>query len=187
MKHKHCAEYRNVRIRPLHETDIELLRQWRNDASLSKFLNPMVEITPEMQKKWYESYLNDQSIVTFAIEEIQDLHRLVGSVALYDFDGDKAEVGKLEIGDPAARGKKISYYGILMAMYVGYQKLGINTYLSEVHEDNMAPKINTLRAGFIVTGKRPFIKGGYELEMVLPKAHFEEVHDFLDKIRLYEE
>lgn len=187
MKHTHCAEYRHVRIRPLHETDIELLRQWRNDASLSEFLNPMGEITPEMQKKWYESYLNDQSIATFAIEEIQDLHRVVGSVALYGFRGDQAEVGKIVVGDPEAKGKKIGYYGLLLAMYVGYQEMGVNTYLGDVHEDNMSAKTNDLRAGFIVTGKHPFVKGGYELEMVLPKAHFEEVHDFLGEIRLYEE
>ncbi len=187
MKHNCCAEYRHVRIRPLHETDIELLRQWRNNAALSEFLNPIGEITPEMQKKWYKEYLEDQSIATFAIEEIQDLNRVVGSVAVYGFRGDEAEVGKIVVGDPEAKGKKIGYYGLLLAMYVGYQKMGVNTYLGDVHEDNMSAKTNDLRAGFIVTGKHPFVKGGYELEMVLPKKHFEEVHDFLDEIRLYEE
>ena len=112
---------------------------------------------------------------------------MVGSVAVYGFRGDEAEVGKIVVGDPEAKGKKIGYYGLLLAMYVGYQKMGVNTYLGDVHEDNMSAKTNDLRAGFIVTGKHPFVKGGYELEMVLPKKHFEEVHDFLDEIRLYEE
>ena len=107
---------------------------------------------------------------------------MVGSVAVYGFRGDEAEVGKIVVGDPEAKGKKIGYYGLLLAMYVGYQKMGVNTYLGDVHEDNMSAKTNDLRAGFIVTGKHPFVKGGYELEMVLPK-----VHDFLDEIRLYEE
>ena len=187
MNHPYCAEYKHVRIRPLHETDIELLRMWRNDTHMSEFLRPISTITSEMQKKWFEDYLTDNSIVTFAIEEIQDLHRVVGSVAIYNFSGNKAEVGKIVVGDPEAKGKKIGYLGLIMAMYVGYEMMGVETFLGDVHEDNMAAKTNDLRAGFIVTGKHPFVSGGYELEMVLPKDHFMATHDYLSSIRLFKE
>lgn len=186
MKHRFSAEYKHVRIRPLMEDDIELLRKWRNDQTLSEFLKPIGTITEEMQKNWYYDYLEDDTIATFAIEEISELNRVVGSVAIYDFDKDIAEVGKIVVGDPEAKGKKIGYYGLLLAMYTGYEKMGINKYLGEVHEYNMSAKTNDLRAGFIVKGKRPFMKGGYELVMELPKEHFYEVHDFLDEIKIYE-
>ncbi len=185
MKHNICAEYKHVRIRPLEEKDIELLRKWRNNKALSEFLRPMNEITVDMQKRWFASYLQDENNVTFAIEEIRDLNRVVGSVSLYDFKGDTAEVGKIVVGDPEAKGKKIGYYALLLAMYVGYQELGIRDYFGEVHEENNAARINDMRIGFLVTGKHPFVSGGYELEMHLPKEHFEKTHDFLSDIKIY--
>lgn len=186
MRHNFGAQFRHVRIRPLAKKDIELLRKWRNDKKISSYLAPIPEITEKMQLSWYYKYLEDSQNMTFAIEEINELNRVVGSVALYDFKENTAEVGKIVVGDPDAAGKKIGYYALLLAMYIGYQKMGIETFLGEVHEDNMSAKTNDLRAGFIVRGKRPFVKGGYELVMDLPKEHFWEVHDFLDEIEIFE-
>ena len=186
MKHNICAEYKHVRIRPLREEDLENLRMWRNNKDMSQFLRPIDEITPEMQKEWFVKECGDISSATFAIEEIDSLKRMVGSVAIYDIKGDKAEVGKIVVGDPEAKGKKIGYYGLLLAMYVGYEKFKIEEFLGEVHEDNMSAKTNDLKAGFIVTGKHPFINGGNELEMHLPKQHFFETHDFLEDVKVYE-
>lgn len=183
----YIAEYKHVRIRPLEKKDIEFLRVWRNDKSISTFLRPIGEITPEMQEKWYEGYLKDPDIIQFAIEETSELHRMVGSVALYDFNGSEAEVGKIVVGDPEAKGKKIGYYGLILAMHVGYQKLGISKYIGDVHEDNASAKINDLRAGFVIKGKHPFVTGGYELEIEVTKEHFEETHDFLKDIKILQE
>lgn len=187
MNHNICAEFKHVRLRPLRESDLEHLREWRNNKEMSKFLRNIGEITPEMQLNWYKKECEDATSATFAIEEIDELNRIVGSVAIYDINCDIAEVGKIVVGDPEAKGKKIGYYGLLLAMYIGYNKLGIEKYLGEVHEDNMSAKTNDLRAGFIVTGKHEYVNGGYELDMILPKEHFYEVHDFLDEIKIYEE
>lgn len=186
MKHNIVVEYKHVRIRPLTEDDLENLRRWRNDEKMSTFLRKIGEITPEMQMNWYKKDCADVTTATFAIEEISELNRMVGSVSVYDIDGDVAEVGKIVVGDPEAKGKKIGYYGLLMAMYAGYQKLGIKNYLGEVHEDNKPAYINDMRAGFIVTGKHKFADGGYELEMHLPKEHFWDTHDFLSDFKIIE-
>ena len=186
MEHKHCAEYEHIRLRPLGINDIELLRKWRNDAAYSKFLRPIGTITAEMQRAWFDKYLSDPSNITFAIEEIRDLNRVVGSVSLYDFDGTSAEVGKIVVGDPEAKGKKIGFYALLLAMHLGYQKLGIENFRGEVHEDNLPAKTIDMRLGFVITGKHPFTNGGYELDMILPKDHFGATHNFLNDIKLYE-
>lgn len=186
MKHNICAEYKHVRIRPLKKEDLEYLRLWRNDKNMSTFLRPIDEITSQMQQEWFKKECEDITSVTFAIEEIDEINRIVGSVAIYDIKKAEAEVGKIVVGDPAAKGKKIGYYGLLLAMYVGYEKLGIEKFFGEVHEDNMSAKINDLRAGFIVTGKHPFVNGGCELEMNLPKKHFYKIHGFLNEIKIYE-
>ena len=57
MKHSYMSEYRNVRLKPLAAEDIELLRNWRNDAGNSKYLRKIPHITSEMQKAWFEKYL----------------------------------------------------------------------------------------------------------------------------------
>lgn len=184
MNHDIVVTYKHVRIRPLVESDLENLRTWRNDEKISAYLRKIDPITPEQQKNWWIGDCADPSVATFAIDEIDELNRMVGSVSVYDIKGDTAEIGRIVVGDPDAKGKKIGFYALLMAMYAGYERLGIETFLGEVHEENKPAYVNDMKAGFIVTGKHEFVSGGYELEMNLPKEHFWEVHDFLDEFKL---
>ena len=186
MKHNICIQYKHVRIRTLKEEDLENLRKWRNDKKISAFLRKIDEITPEMQKEWYVKDCEDKSVVTFAIDEINTLNRMVGSVSIYDIKNDTAEIGKIVVGDNEAKGKKIGYYALLLAMFAGYKRLGINKYLGEVSEENKPAYINDMRAGFIITGKHDCENGGSELEMILPKENFFAKHDFLDEFEIIE-
>ena len=179
MRHTYTAHYQNVCIRPLEESDIEYLRNWRNDKVLSRYLSDVGYITQEAQRQWYKEYLNDSTIITFAIEEIKHLNRVVGSVALYDFKGSVAEVGKIVVGDSQAHGQKIGYYGMILAMRIGYENLNIEKYELFVHENNIAAKKNYERIGFVETGKHLFEKGGYEIEMEMSKESFLKKHDYL--------
>lgn len=184
MNHDIVVTYKHVRIRPLVESDLENLRRWRNDEKISEFLRKIDPITPEQQKNWWLRDCTDPTVATFAIDENNELNRMVGSVSIYGIKGDVAEIGRIVVGDSDAKGKKIGYYALLMALYVGYERLGIETFLGEVHEENKPSYVNFMRAGFIVTGKHEFVSGGYELEMNLPKKHFKDVHDFLDEFKL---
>lgn len=107
MNHQYHASYENIMLRPLERKDIENLRVWRNDATQTRFLRKIDHITPEMQEKWYESYLKDNDTIAFAIEETEHLHRMVGSLSLYDFREEQAEIGRLQVGDMEARGHGI--------------------------------------------------------------------------------
>lgn len=53
MEHTFHAAYQNCLIRPLRESDIECLRVWRNNTQLSRYLTPILEITPAMQLDWF--------------------------------------------------------------------------------------------------------------------------------------
>jgi RimJ/RimL family protein N-acetyltransferase len=88
MNHDITVTYNNVRLRPLAHNDIELLRIWRNDSSISHFLKQIPHITPEMQESWFIEYLGDEDLYTWAIDEIGELNRYVGSVSLYNFSED---------------------------------------------------------------------------------------------------
>lgn len=41
-----------VTLRPLTHDKIEMVRQWRNDSKIAKYMEYREEITPEMQEKW---------------------------------------------------------------------------------------------------------------------------------------
>ena len=70
VNHQYHASYENIMLRPLERKDIENLRVWRNDATQTRFLRKIDHITPEMQEKWYESYLKDNDTIAFAIEDV---------------------------------------------------------------------------------------------------------------------
>ena len=73
MKHSFESSHENVALRQIRETDLELLRRWRNESENSKYLRKIPHITVKMQKEWYESYLENHDEMTFAIVETQDL------------------------------------------------------------------------------------------------------------------
>ena len=118
MEHHYCAEYQNIKIRPLKKDDIEMLRVWRNDTDQTRFLRNIGHITKEMQENWYESYLKDPDVLTFAVEETEKVNHMVGSLALYNFHGEEAEIGRLQIGDLNARGMGIGGKSFVLAMKI---------------------------------------------------------------------
>ena len=184
MEHKYCAEYREITLRPLHERDLDVLRQWRNDKNISKFLRPLPEITEEAQLKWYHDYLQDKSIIFFVIEH---LRITTGTIAVYNIRNHEAEIGKIVVGRQDMHGRGIGYNSLLMAMYLGIQCLSIKNFYLEVHENNMPARTIYHKAGFSITGSHNSGREGDELEMMTESKKFERLHPNIKEIRLYEE
>jgi RimJ/RimL family protein N-acetyltransferase len=57
----------NIRFIRLQEEDIELVRQWRNHPSITKYMVYREHITSKMQKDWFESINNNLNLY-FIIE-----------------------------------------------------------------------------------------------------------------------
>jgi RimJ/RimL family protein N-acetyltransferase len=55
------------RFNRLKEDDLELVRQWRNHPSITKFMVYREHITPEMQQEWFKS-INNNNNLYFIIE-----------------------------------------------------------------------------------------------------------------------
>ncbi len=138
MRHNYSVEYEGVRIRQLEPSDLENLRIWRNNPNNSRYLKRINEITPEMQREWYERYLEDSNSIVFAIEETIELRRIVGSVSIYDLEGPLSNCGKTMIGDPDARGRNLGGRGEILALHIGFQRRGIEHYHTEVSKNNIA-------------------------------------------------
>ncbi len=152
MEHNYSVKNKNILLRPLYEKDIELLRNWRNDKNNARFLRQIPFITHEAQKQWYEKYLNNNDEICFAIEEREELNRLVGSLSLYNFKGDTAEFGKILIGDKEAHGRKIGYNATVAALKIAFDDLNLKRVVLEVYENNLAAKRIYEKTGFIFKG-----------------------------------
>lgn len=184
VNHQYHASYENIMLRPLERKDIENLRVWRNDATQTRFLRKIDHITPEMQEKWYESYLKDNDTIAFAIEETEHLHRMVGSLSLYDFQGEQAEIGRLQVGDMEARGHGIGGKSFVLAMMVAFRKMGLRKIVASVHQENQAAYKSYLKIGFQVCGSHPASVGGIEDEIWIDEKRLTEVNGYTEEIKM---
>ena len=184
MKHQYSAIYDNVYIRPLDKSDIEKLREWRNNNEKTKYLRKIPYITSEMQAKWFQSYLENPDELTFAIVETKELKRVVGSVSLYNFNGEMAEVGKIQIGDDEANGRGIGRKSLVMAMWIAFQELGLKKIVGSVHQENIAAHKNDIKIGFQIVGNHEVPMGGLEDEIEINEQRLTEVNPYVKEIIL---
>lgn len=184
MKHDYFARLDNILIRPLNESDIELLRGWRNEQENTKFLRDIGYITEEMQRNWYQSYLENEHDLVFAIEETVDLKRVVGSLSLYDWNKELkiCEIGKIQIGDAEAHGKGIGRRALVMAMKIAFQRLGITKIVASVHPDNVQAYHNDMKVGFRVVGETASLVGGNELLLEMFEKDAQSRNSYYDQI-----
>lgn len=183
MKHSYVVTYKNIRLRPLEEKDIELLRTWRNDAEQTRYLRKIPYITPEMQKKWFEDSQNSTTEYVFAIEETEHLNRTVGSVALYDIENGAAEVGKIQIGDVEARGYRLGRLGLTLAMWFGFSEIKLDKVLGTVHSENIPAYTNDMKVGFLIVGEHLDDEGRVEYELEIDQDRLLEYNPFLQDVK----
>ena len=186
MDHTYGAIGKEINLRPLMRSDIQNLRNWRNDRELSEYLRPIDTISEEMQKVWYDSYLNDCTCLFFSIID-KKINMMIGTVAVYNINDKKAEIGKIIIGDINGRGKGYGYLAIILAMKLGNECLGIDSYKLDCHECNLPALKTYIRAGFVETGKHPFVKGGHEIEMSINKKSLQEQFSINPQITVLED
>lgn len=164
-------KYKNIEIRPLHESDLEYIRIWRNDSNNTYFLSKIPYITNDMQMEWYKNSINRSDEYFFAIDEKNDLNRLVGSFAIYNISGANAEFGKFLIGDTEAHGKHVGVNALLAVCKVCFTYLGLNSIYLNVYVDNVAAIKVYKEVGFCIE-KEVNKERGKELIMILTKRNF---------------
>jgi RimJ/RimL family protein N-acetyltransferase/glycosyltransferase involved in cell wall biosynthesis len=124
-----------VLIRPLQIEDAYISFKWRNDPEIWKYTGsrPDREITIEIEKKWIQSVLKDDSCRRFAI--LVD-EKYIGNIQLTNIINGSAEY-HIFIGDKSFWGKGISSLATYEILHYAKEELGLhNVYLS-VREDNI--------------------------------------------------
>jgi len=162
------AEHKNTLLRPIVEGDLEVLRKFRNETK-SLYLRKIDYITSGAQKAWFKKEQESKNSYAFAIVETETLKRTVGSCALYNINDDKAEFGRMLIGDKEAHGRGIGFLATLLCLHIGFEKLMLKTITANVHEENIAAVKSYLKAGFVIYGKKLYERGGFELEIGVTK------------------
>ncbi len=185
MNHNYEYSFKNVYLRPLSINDIEILREWRNDSENSSFLSKRPQISKEMQLKWFESYLEDEDQILFAIEEYRDLNRFVGCLGLYHFDEDKCLFGKLLLGDKEAHGRRVGLNATIAATKVAFEFLNMKQVDLFVYPDNRAARAIYQQAGFIAQNIHLDTSGKEELTMSLSEEGARVMHN-MNKVQMLE-
>lgn len=165
MRHSYIKKYDNVKIRQIEKKDLEFLRIWRNNPDNTKFLRKIPYITDEMQKQWFDSYLEDNAEMAFAIEELNILHQIVGSMALYNIEQSRAEVGKILVGEPKAHGLNVCVNALNAVKELAREKLKLKTLYLHVYQDNIPANIVYERAGFRIDSEHVADNGMIEYTM----------------------
>ena len=181
MRHSYEARLDLLRLRPLMQMDIELLRNWRNDYQLSRFFRKIGFISAECQLQWYRKYLLEENDYYWAIVEND---KTIGALSIYNILGTNAEIGRIMIGDADARGNGYGYKALIMAMQIGFKQLGLQTFVLNVHEKNTIALHIYKRIGFIKVGSHPFDDKGNEYKMIIDLNAFETKNPMITKIVL---
>lgn len=151
----------SVFLRPLAETELALLVDWRNDPETwSQFFNHY-PLAIGQQKQWFEKLQNDSSRKLFTVCTTGG--EAIGTVGIDSLDpiNQSAEIGNILIGDKEKRGKGYAGEAVTLLVDFCFQQLNLNRLYLHVFEDN-------------VTAVKLYERCGFKQEGVLRQAKFSQ-------------
>lgn len=131
----------------------ELIRQWRNDTKISRFMFYKGEITSAMQREWFESIDNEQNFF-FLIYLKQQPVGLI-NISSIDWENKTAYTG-LFIYDDAFINTDVPVAASLAMLDIFFLLLGIQSIYAKVKGNNKAAHNYNTALGFSRTKKIEF-------------------------------
>ena len=137
----------NILLTPLTLDKIEMIRQWRNDASLNQFLHTKVKITPKEQVKWFEKISQSNDIYLM----IQFNNEIVGLIYTKSFGNDsKGLETNILIGNKELHDSGVALKACLLFTNYLFKNQTFDYLYSKVHKENSnALKIDQF-LGFVI-------------------------------------
>lgn len=139
-----------VSLRPLVFDDIEMLRRWRSRDDVRFWFGDRSQIDVGAQVRWFGRYSQTPNDAMFVIELDTSP---VGAVALYAIDHTerRAEYGRLMLGEPHARGKRVADRASSLLCGWGFSELALDLIDLWVRDDNRPAISLYRRIGFVET------------------------------------
>jgi RimJ/RimL family protein N-acetyltransferase len=149
-------------LRAIEETDLQQLREWRNNPALRQYFREYRDLTFLDQARWFESLSGDDTKIMFAIHN----KGLVGCCGLTNIDwvNRSAEVsiyiGEVELGkDPVYIDDKVAPAALKELMAYAFDECGLSRLWVEVFA------FDTLKTNL-------FLGARFEKEGTLRGVHF---------------
>jgi len=143
-----------VKLRPVEETDLSLLVEWRNRVDIWGCFFNKFPLSLSGQLNWYRSLLEDQQRLLLMIEDINS-SQPVGTIGFDRIDhvNQLAEYGNLLIGDKGSR--RLGFAGEATSLLVsyGFNRLNLNRIFLHVLADNDRALKFYRRYGFSEEGR----------------------------------
>ncbi|MCS6934262.1 MAG: GNAT family N-acetyltransferase [Chitinophagales bacterium] len=152
-----------ITLELLTEPYIEMVRKWRNDKKIAKHMFYRGEITPEMQREWYESVYNEYNYF-FLIKYHGEYIGLI-NMSSVDWDNLTAYSG-LFVYQDAFIGTHVPVSASLTLLDVFFQVFQIQTVFAKVRGNNRVAHYYNTMLGFARTKK---IELGLGYEYLLHK------------------
>jgi RimJ/RimL family protein N-acetyltransferase len=129
-----------VRLRLLRESDLASTLTWRNQDHVRRWFLHSEVITPAQHRGWFDGYVERDDDFVFLIEEMRELRKPVGQVALYRIDWARrwAEYGRLMIGEADATGRGLAREATSVLVEYAIGTLGLREIELTVLADNAA-------------------------------------------------
>lgn len=163
MIHNYHYGYKKILLRPLRESDLELLRILRNKNR--EYFNTSVEIAKEAQMIWYENYIQKSDDIMFAVAKLDDPNGFIGAVSIYNINSEEriAEFGRIIIDKQLAPEKGIGADATRAVCLFAFEELKLALLYATILKTNeRIIKVDT-KVGFFITGSIDELS--YRIEM----------------------
>lgn len=167
-KHEYEFSFGRIILKPLDRSDIENLRELRNQMREYFFDNTV--ITEREQEKWYESYLQKKNDIMFKIVKKDAPDIFIGTIAIYDIANDHAiaELGRILVDKRKAPENGIGTEATKAACVFAFDVLNIKKIRAEVLKSNSRALKMDMNVGFYLIGD--YNQDSYLIEITREKV-----------------
>ena len=144
-----------VELTRLSEDKIELVRKWRNDEQITRYMEYREYITKEQQESWFHRINNDNNLYLIISVEGHDIGLI--NIKNIDYNIGVGESG-IFIWDDNFYDKKISYKSRLLMLDYAFIKLRLQKIISHVLYNNIRSQKSILSMGYVLGKGQESIK-----------------------------
>jgi len=137
-------EFSNIRLRQIELGDIEMIRQWRNDQKIVRFMFFNQHITEEMQLEWFSSL---QAYDFYFIIEYQNKDLGLINLSSEKLE-DRSAFAGLFIYDDSYWGTQIPVLASMCLLQFAFEKRKLQTVYARVQRTNNTAKKYNKNLGF---------------------------------------
>ena len=112
---------------------IEMVRNWRNDPKITKYMECREYITSEMQEKWFQKINNDNNY--FFIIEYEGKEIGLANMKDINYEQKTGEAG-IFIYDDDYLNSVVSFYALLCLYDFFFETLGMEKVIAHILKDN---------------------------------------------------